>query len=116
MVMDFPQPTVDDRLLGQIVSRIVERFHPHKIILFGSYAHGKPSPESDVDLLVIMDSVERPARRSAAVALACRPRHLAMDILVRTPQEIEERLASGDFFIRDILERGRVLYDRSRMD
>jgi predicted nucleotidyltransferase len=82
------------------------------VILFGSYAYGRPTPESDVDLLVIMDSTESAARRSSAVSLACRPKLLAMDVLVRTPQEVEDRLQRGDTFLRDILARGRVLYER----
>lgn len=105
------RPRVTRRLLDQITQRIVEHFHPEKVILFGSYAYGRPTLESDVDLLVIMDSDERPARRSTLVSSVCRPGHLGMDILVYTPAEVKQRLEMGDFFIEEILEKGRVLYD-----
>lgn len=105
-------PRVTKRLLGDIARRIVERFNPQKIILFGSHAHGKPTLNSDVDLLVIMDSDLRPAQRSAAVyPYAAVHDYLPMDILVRTPAEIRERLRTGDFFISEILSKGKVLYE-----
>jgi uncharacterized protein len=115
MALDLKQPIVDEPLLVDITRRIVEQFNPDKIILFGSHAYGQPGPDSDVDLFVIMDSQQSPARRSALVSLACRPPLLAMDILVRTPQEVEQRLAAGDSFVRDILLRGRVMYERSSL-
>lgn len=108
------RPRVTKRLLNEIARRIVERFQPQKIILFGSYAYGKPTLNSDVDLLVVMDSDLRPAQRSALVyPVAAVSDYLPMDILVRTPDEIERRLQMGDFFIAEILEKGKVLYERS---
>ncbi len=67
---------------------------------------------SDVDLLIVMDSDERPAARATQISRLLRPRPFPVDILVRTPAEIERRLAIGDYFIREIMERGRVLYER----
>ncbi len=92
----------------------MEQFHPEKVILFGSHAWGASNLHSDVDVLVIMESKEESVEREVRVSMACRPRFLPMDILVRTPEEIQERRRIGDFFIRRILEKGRVLYDRSR--
>jgi hypothetical protein len=106
------RPRVTKRLLDEIVQRIVERFQPQKIILFGSYAYGQPHQDSDIDLFVIMDSDLRPALRCAAVSSACHPGVAPMDIIVRTPAEVEQRLAMGDFFVAEILEKGRVLYER----
>ena len=103
---------VTDQLLRDVARRIVEHFHPDKIILFGSRAWGSPGPDSDVDLLVVMETDKRPAVRSAEVSLACRPKFLPMDILVRTPAEVERRLRINDPFIRQIVEKGRVLYER----
>jgi predicted nucleotidyltransferase len=103
---------VTDELLEDVVRRIVERFHPERVILFGSYAWGRPEPDSDVDLMVVMDSDERPATRSAEISMACRPRFLPMDILVRTPVELERRLRMNDPFVLRIVEEGRVLYER----
>lgn len=104
-------PQVTDELLAEMTRRIVEKFHPYKVILFGSYVYGTPHIYSDVDLLVIMDSDERPAKRSISVYEAAKVDFLPMDMMVRTPEEIEARLAIGDFFIKEILEKGKVLYN-----
>jgi predicted nucleotidyltransferase len=102
--------TVTEEILAEISLRIVAVFHPKKIILFGSYAYGRPTPDSDVDLLVIMDAVQRPAERQAAVAKLVRPRPFPVDILVRTPHEMQAALANEDPFLTEIIKRGKVLY------
>jgi uncharacterized protein len=98
--------------LPEAVARIVHELRPEKIILFGSYAYGTPTPESDVDLLVIMRTGASGADRSWAVSRLLLPRPFPVDILVKTPQEVQRALGKGDFFIREILTRGRVLYER----
>jgi len=100
--------------LPAAVERIVQELQPEKIILFGSYAYGTPSPGSDVDLLVIMETEESSKERSWAVSRLLIPRPFPVDILVRTPQEIQRALAKGDFFIREIIAQGRVLYERRK--
>ena len=85
---------------------------PQRIILFGSYAYGQPNSDSDVDLLVVMESDERPAARATRISRLLRPRPFPMDIVVRTPQEIQNRLEMGDYFIREVFEQGKVLYER----
>lgn len=102
---------VEDKL-QEVTKRIVEAFNPQWIIVFGSHAYGQPTPDSDVDLLIVMESNERPATRAMQVSKLLRPRPFPVDILVRTPQEIQQRLEMGDYFIREIMERGRVLYER----
>ena len=104
--------TVTPELLGEVTRRIVERFHPEKIILFGSHAWGCPAEDSDVDLLVVMESDKRPALRSAEVSMTCRPRFQPMDIIVRTPAELGRRLKLNDPFLRRVVEQGKVLYER----
>lgn len=104
---------VTQDLLKEITQKIVSRFNPEKVILFGSYAWGTPHPYSDVDLLVIIESMEHPIDMEARIYLECRPRFVPMDVLVLTPEEIQKRLQVGDFFIRRILQKGRVLYERS---
>ena len=95
------------------VRPIIEKYRPDKIILFGSYAAGNPTPASDVDLLVIVDTDQ--STWDLAVEISLSVKHtFPMDILVRTPQEIAKRLEYGDFFIRDILEKGKLLYERAR--
>lgn len=101
---------VTREILAEISRRIVAAFQPMKIILFGSYAYGQPTPDSDVDLLVILESAERPAQRQATVARLVRPRPFPVDILVRTPQEIQSALDQKDAFITEIHRRGIVLY------
>ncbi len=105
-------PEVTEELLTQMVQKIVDGFHPDQVILFGSHAWGAPRPDSDVDLLIILDSRQRPAERSAQVSLACRPRGLAVDFLVKTPAEVVLQLEMGDPFLHRVLKQGRVLYAR----
>lgn len=109
---DTARPTVTEALLSEITRRIVEAFHPVKVILFGSYAYGTPHKDSDVDLLVIMEYDKPRNEQYVAVYEAAHIDFLPMDLLVRTPAEIEARLAIGDFFIKEILEKGKVLYQR----
>lgn len=90
---------------------IVREFAPLQIILFGSYAYGTAREESDVDLLVVMDVTEEQARNMAVRIRQRIPRRFRMDLLVRTPQEIAFRLSHNDYFLREILERGQVLYE-----
>jgi len=92
------------------VKQVVARFHPQRIILFGSYAYGKPTPDSDVDLLVIMAHRGHPAMQAAEIRKAVRA-GFPMDLIVRSPREIRRRLDKGDFFIREIMERGQALHE-----
>ena len=100
--------------LRPAIQRIVRELAPQKIVLFGSYAYGKPNPHSDVDLLVIMDTDQPHKERSWAVSRLLLPRPFPVDILVKTPDEVKEALESGDFFLKEILSRGIVLYERSK--
>lgn len=100
--------------LRPAVQKIVAELKPEKIILFGSYAYGTPNPDSDVDLLVIMKTRASLKDRSWAVSRLLMPRPFPVDILVKTPREIEKALGAKDFFVKEILTRGKVLYDRSK--
>ena len=104
---------VTEEVLAEIVRRIVAALHPEKIILFGSYAYGRPSEDSDVDLLVLLETNARPADRYLAVSRLIRPRPFPLDILVKSPDEIAHDLEKGNDFIREIVTQGRVLYERS---
>jgi uncharacterized protein len=107
-------PPVAETLPGAI-ERIVSTLKPEKIILFGSYAYGNPTPDSDVDLLVIMKTKAKEIDRYVAVSNLLYPRQFPVDILVKTPKEIEaETQKKGNFFLREILNKGKVLYERSR--
>jgi uncharacterized protein len=100
--------------LRPAIQKIVQELNPQKIILFGSYAYGMPNPHSDVDLLVIMETKSSLKDRSWAVSRLLLPRPFPVDIIVKTPQEMQEALESGDFFLREILTRGKVLYERNK--
>jgi predicted nucleotidyltransferase len=97
--------------IRRFARQIVERFHPDRIILFGSYAYGMPTPDSDVDLLVVMptrNQIEQAVRIDEAID----DRSFALDLLVRTPKVIDDRLRWGDWFIKEVIERGKVLYEK----
>ena len=102
---------INFRLLRQVTDQIVDGVHPKKIILFGSHAFGKPNKDSDVDLLVVMQSRKKPAERVVDVSKTLRFYPFPMDILVRTPQELKKRIRLGDVFFREILTKGKVLYE-----
>lgn len=90
-------------------AQIARAFQPEQIILFGSYAYGAPRPDSDVDLLVVMPYTRHPAYQAAEILSAVAP-DFPVDVIVRAPDELAERVAQGDFFLREIVERGQVLY------
>jgi uncharacterized protein len=109
-------PTVDKRkripqkAIDEVVRQIAEKFHPQKIILFGSYARGKPRPESDVDLLVVMDTPMKEVEQAIQICQQI-PYRFGLDLIVRTPKRLAERLEMGDWFLRDIVEEGKVVYE-----
>lgn len=106
----FRSPARREKYIRQICERIAERYYPEKIILFGSHAYGKPTPESDVDLLVVMKFEGSPLQQAIKIS-----RELGLvtplDLLVRTPAQVQERLRIEDPFMREILQRGKVLYE-----
>jgi len=90
--------------------QIGEQFHAERVILFGSYAQGKVTVDSDVDLLVIGPFKGRGVDKSVEIRMKLRPQ-FPVDILIKTPEKVHERLEMGDQFIREILEEGKVLYE-----
>ena len=93
-----------------VVDEVVRRFKPQCVLLFGSYAYGRPTSDSDVDLLVIMETALRAVDQAVAIRdVVDFP--FPTDLLVRTPRQVEERLAMGDPFFKEILSRGVVLYE-----
>jgi len=100
------------KIINEIVDRISEGYKPKKVILFGSYAYGEPTEDSDIDLLIIKNTDKRPIDRWVEVKriLRDRSRMLPVSPLVYTEKEIEERIAMKDFFVEEIFEKGEVLY------
>jgi len=101
---------IDQKNIKELAQRIAREFKPDKIILFGSYAYGNPSPDSDVDLLVIMPFEGKGIRKATEIMLKINPR-IPVDVVVRRPEEVEWRLKWNDFFLREIIEKGKVLYE-----
>jgi predicted nucleotidyltransferase len=95
------------RAFSQTVAR---EFRPHKIVLFGSYAYGTPTEDSDVDLLVIMPFQRKRGRKSLEIRQRV-PADFPLDLIVRTPEFVAQRLEWGDCFTREILSKGKVLYE-----
>jgi uncharacterized protein len=97
------------RLIRRFARQVAEKFHPEKIILFGSHAYGTPHADSDVDILVVM-----PARnqldQAVKISYTIDP-PFPLDIIVRTPHNMRWRLAEGDSFLREITTKGKVLYE-----
>ncbi|MFI5201628.1 MAG: nucleotidyltransferase domain-containing protein [Candidatus Kapaibacterium sp.] len=91
-------------------NKIAERFLPEKIILFGSYASGQPTEDSDVDLLVIMPFEGKSHEASTKIRLAVRP-PFALDLVVKSPKDVESHLTDGDMFFRGIFLVGKTLYE-----
>lgn len=112
-----------DRKLGRMVpmpqiqrycDAIAAAFKPQRIILFGSYAYGKPTKDSDVDVLVVMPKSKRLGHRPALKIRQKVTADFPVDVLVRDPAFIRERLEEGDCFLEEITGKGRVMYDESR--
>ncbi len=114
--MTLTAPTIDIRVripeetIRELVSRIALQFNPRQIILFGSYAYGEPRPESDVDLLIVMDTDLRETEQALRIRQHVNPL-FGVDILVYTPHRLEQRLKLGDSFLQEITQKGTVMYE-----
>ena len=99
--------------INEFVQEVAEKFNPEKVVLFGSYADGSATEDSDVDLFVMMNYTGRSAEQALAIRRAIR-RAFPLDLIVKTPREASQRVRQGDFFMQAILNRGRVVYERTR--
>ncbi len=102
----IPAEVIDD-----VVRQVAKKFKPQKIILFGSYARQRPRPESDVDLLVVMDTPLTETEQSVRILQAINY-HFGLDLLVRKPDNLSRRLKLGDPFLQEIMREGIVVYER----
>lgn len=106
----FQTPTQRMALIRNICDRIAKEFRPEQIILFGSHAYGTPTLESDLDLLVVMPFAGSPLSQAVRITRQLNLM-LPIDLIVRTREQVNERLAMEDFFMREIVERGKVMYE-----
>lgn len=96
------------RLIRRFARQVAERFQPEKIILFGSYAYGTPHADSDVDILVVIQARNE---LSQAFRIRCAiETTFPLDLVIRTPENLKWRLEEGDWFLREIVAKGKVLY------
>jgi len=102
-------------ILSEVIDIIKRGYNPLKIILFGSYAYGTPKEDSDIDLLIIKNTEERSVDRIALVKkLIYNPhRKIPISPLIYTLKELEERLEMEDDFVREIVQKGIILYEKA---
>ncbi len=108
----LPMTSLND--IKAFTDKIAEQFHPDKIILFGSYAYGVPTPDSDVDILVILSFEGRPVQKAIEISSAIGYPTFATDLLVRHTDDIQWRYEGGDPLIGDALDHGIVLYEKQK--
>jgi len=117
-MLDLKVPNVNDReripmvAIQAVADHIAQKFKPDKIILFGSHAYSDPKPWNDVDLLVVMDTPEGDWPPTLAILRSLSPFRFGIDILVRSYAELERRIGLGDWFVEDVVTKGKVLYAR----
>ena len=95
--------------IRRVCAQIARLFKPERIVLFGSYAYGQPTGDSDVDLLVVMPFEGKGFRKASEIRSQI-DAGFPLDLVVRTPEEMGRRLAAGDFFLREVTEKGELLY------
>ena len=112
LIRRLPSGRIPRAAIRKYVRQVVEKFHPEKVILFGSHAYGKPDADSDVDLLVVM-----PAKNELSQSIRIRQAtdaRFPMDLLVCTPGNLAKRLSWNDWFLKEVVEKGIVVYDAAR--
>ena len=98
-------------VIRRFARQVAEHFRPEKIILFGSYAYGRPHADSDVDILVVMparNQIDQAVRIDRVIDAP-----FPLDLIVRTPKNLCWRLEEGDSFLREIVNKGKALYEEN---
>jgi predicted nucleotidyltransferase len=103
---------ITQQQIDDLAARIATSCNPEKIILFGSYAYGNPGEDSDLDLLVVLPFEGKPIYKSLEILEKLHPT-LPLDLIVRTPEQLATRLALHDFFLQEVVGKGKVLYEAS---
>lgn len=104
--------SVTENKIQEVAERIAEKFGPEKIILFGSFAWGNPTEDSDVDLFIVKKTDSSTRDISREISGFIFPRPFPLDIIVYKPEQVERRKKTGDFFMQDILSKGKILYEK----
>jgi len=100
------------KTIRAVAKYIAQKFNPEQIILFGSHAYGKPTAWSDVDLLVVMDTPQGEMDAILEVGKSLPDLEFSVDVIVRSRQVLKRRKKMGDWFLREITRKRKILYER----
>jgi predicted nucleotidyltransferase len=103
--------------LERLLSKLIAGYAPQRVFLFGSHVYGEPDQHSDLNLLIVKETTRSPFQRRVEVGriVQDRSRRTPIQPLVISPEELEERIRSGDPFLTEIVEKGEVVYDAERV-
>jgi predicted nucleotidyltransferase len=101
-----------EKILDEFKHRVVSRFHPQRIILFGSYAAGRPGADSDLDILVVMDVKGSTRQKANEIDLLMADRLVPMDFIVLTPEQYERQKHIIGTMVQQAHNKGKVIYER----
>ena len=107
----YHSPNIPIAAIRRYARQIAEKFDPDKIILFGSYAYGQPHEWSDVDILVVMPAYNQISKAVRITNALEAP--FSLDLIVRTPKTLQRDWEDGDWFLREILAKGKVIYEKT---
>ena len=107
----YHAPNIPMSAIRRYARQIAEKFQPDKIILFGSYAYGEPHVESDVDLLVVMPAHDETTKAIRIINTLQAP--FSLDLIVRTPKRLRRDWEDGDWFLQEVMAKGRTLYEKT---
>jgi len=115
MRTDFKQQAQID--LQRLLDKLIDNYKPEKVILFGSYAYGNPTSDSDLDLFIVKETPLTPFQRRVEVRHVCDDlqRRTAFQPLVATPEELRQRIEMRDPFFLEIIKKGKTLYEAGRI-
>jgi predicted nucleotidyltransferase len=102
-----------EKILDEVKRRIVPRFNPQRIILFGSYAGGQPGPDSDLDLLIVMEVEGSTRQKANEIDMLLADRSIPMDFIVLTPEQYERQKKMVGSIARQIEQEGKVIYEHA---
>lgn len=105
-----------DKKISAITDKIAMEFKPEKIILFGSWAWGKPEPDSDIDMLVVKKSSKPKMEREYELRSLLFPSEIPLDVIVYTPEELKQKIEQDrNLFLEDVVNNGIILYDNNKI-
>jgi predicted nucleotidyltransferase len=102
-----------EKVLDEVKRRIVPKFHPQRIILFGSYAEGRPGPDSDLDLLIVMEVEGSTRQKANEIDMLLADRSVPMDVIVLTPEQYERQKNIAGSIARQVEREGKVIYEHA---